>query len=432
MTIEHPIKSYFLLVAVVTASLFIIATSVLGQSHLLCPCSILDGSNCINLSLTEIPRLESSQCATKLNASFNKITVLNKDSLKHIPTLTHLNLSYNGIADIHPQTFSTLKNLNFLDLSSNNITSIASDTFMYNGHLEWLSLANNRMFRLPNENFLRLPQLLFCNLSRCNLQTIHPDTFSNIQELRELYLDNNKIAFLSTRVFRHLYHLQKLDLCYNSLQNFDAQVFSYVLDLRSLSLCHNNVSRINITFLNVVFRIDDLNLEGNPWVCDCDFAEVYHICANEKKCSLKLTCEFPDNLRQKHWDVIDRLKCMSAAVPRIVEASPEVETTSITHQMTLQRTKQAGLAVHDLYSWYTLGLSVLCLLVLILIASLCIVITSTKLRNKRMRVRNEVEESSSSGGFSERRLEFGSREEIGMRTLIRLHRSPVEEDVGSY
>jgi len=323
--------SYFPLVVLASAFLSIAFNSVMGQCPLRCSCIVLHNADCTRLFLSEIPQSEFNKHLTNLNASFNKITYLSQDSLRNIQELTHLNLSYNIISSIHSETFMTLKHLKSLDLTRNYIDSIDSGTFMYNKKLEWLSLAANPTFTLPNKGF-HISNLLFWNLSHCSIQNIQSDTFKEMGKLRQLYLNNNKIVSLSNRVFRYLNQLQMLDLCYNALQNIDAEVFSNLFELRSLSLCHNNVSRINITFLHAVIRIGKVDLEGNPWICDCDSVNVYSSCAENKNCSLNLTCEFPDDLKQQHWSVVGALECKTTAVSAIVRSFSAKEMTTTTNQ----------------------------------------------------------------------------------------------------
>ena len=173
--------------------------------------------------------------------------------------------------------------------------------------LEWFSLAHNPTFTLPSKGF-HIQNILFWNLSYCSIQNMSLDTFKEMGKFRQLYLNNNKIVSLKNRVFRYLNQLQTLDLCHNALQNRDARVFSRLSELRSLSLCHNNVRRINITFLHAVVRIGKVDLEGNTWICDCDSANVYSSCAKNIFCSLNLTCEFPDDLKQRFWSIINDLE----------------------------------------------------------------------------------------------------------------------------
>jgi hypothetical protein len=411
--------SGLLLAAVVTVSLSIVATGVLGQCPSQCSCSAAYGADCTSSSLTELPQSGLNRHLTKLNASFNNITMLGKMSLKHISELVHLNLSHNQITSIHSQAFLTLKDLSSLDLSSNYITSIQSGTFMYNRQLTSLSLADNRMITLPNTLYLQ--QLHFFNLSHCNLRSINPHTFNNMQELRELYLDNNEIVSLNSEVFRRLQQLQLLDLCYNDLQNLHANVFSRLENLKLLSLCHNNVSKISATLLDVVVKIGDVDLEGNPWICDCNFADVYYSCVEEEKCRLNLTCEFPDRFRERHWNVIEQLGCMPTASPTTVGTPSEAEASATTHQTTQQTTELMRLTKglkNDSWYWVTVIVSPLCLVV-----TVALVVQAVKnCRSSRTRLANrsssgvgstaEVSSGSfsdSSGGFNDRSGGFNGR-----------------------
>ena len=377
--------SYFPLVVVASAFLSNVATSVMGQCPQQCSCLVVHSANCTNSSLSEIPQSGFNHRLTKLIASFNSITILSQHSLRNIPQLTHLNLSYNNITSINSQTFMTLKHLKSLDLTRNYINSIDSNTFMYNMKLEWLSLADNPTFTLPNKDF-HIPHLLFWNLSYCNIQNIHLDTFKETRELRQLYINNNKIVSLNNSVFRNLKQLQTLDLCYNALQNIDAQVFSLLSKLRSLSLCHNNISRIKITFLNAVIRIGKVDLEGNPWICDCDTANVYASCAENENCSLNLTCEFPDVLKQKQWSDTDTLPCKtttSSEIEKTVLKKKEITTTDQTEESiwptlsSVSPQKEVPLE-RDVWFWVMIVLSVLCFLTCISIIVLLIITRQCK------------------------------------------------------
>jgi hypothetical protein len=377
--------SYFHLVIVANAFLSTVVIAVMGQCPLQCSCSVVHSADCTKSSLTEIPQSGFNQHLTKLNASFNRITILSKDCFRSINQLTHLNFSNNKINSINSEAFMTLRDLNSLDLSSNNIKSIDSGTFMYNKQLHWLSLADNSMFTLPNKGF-HLPALLFWNLSYCSIQNIHLDTFKQITELRHLYLRNNTIVSLNNGVFHHLSQLQTLDLCYNDLQNFDIQVFSRLSELRSLSLCYNNVSRINITLIDAVTRIGMVDLQGNPWICDCDSADVYSSCAKNKNCSLNLICKFPEHLKQRQWNVIDTLKCTPTALPTTERSWSEEETVITTDQTTESpwqtvSPEQQDSLLKDVWFWVMIVLSLCCSLTFLGIIVLCICIHRHKRRN---------------------------------------------------
>jgi hypothetical protein len=301
---------------------------------------------------------------------------------------------------------------------------------MYNMELEWLSLAHNPTFTLPNKGF-HIPKLLFWNLSYCSIQNIHSDTFKEVGKLRQLYLNNNKIVSLNNNVFRYLNQLQTLDLCYNALQNIDDQVCSRLSELRSLSLCHNNVSRISIKLLNAIIRIGKVDLEGNPWICDCDSATVYSSCAKNKNCSLNVICEFPDDLKQRHWNAIDALECETTTFSAIAISLSEEETTTRTYQteesiwptMSSETTEKEVLSLEKGgWFWATVVLSVLCSVAFVSVIVLCAITCVCKRRGQDGdRVSNEVS----------RHPQNGNHPLLEMHETGFQQRNVVQRDVGN-
>jgi Leucine-rich repeat (LRR) protein len=269
---------------------------------------------------------------------------------------------------------------------------------MYNKQLKWLTLADNLMFTFPEKDGLYLTQLLFWNISHCNIKNIPLNTFRNIQELQELYLNNNKIVSLNPEVYRPLHRLQKLDLCYNALQNIDGQVFSLPWNIISLSLCHNNISRISITLLNAVVRIGDVNLEGNPWICDCNTTDVYYKCAKADNCNLNLKCAFPDHLKDRHWNATGQLRCMSPVSSTTMGASPEAEAVSTMHEMSTEQILQEDSSEQNIS--YQIIIFVLFIILLILFAGIAFLWQRICKERKKKDVKETDGESCNSGGFS--------------------------------
>jgi hypothetical protein len=180
-------------------------------------------------------------------------------------------------------------------------------------------------------------------------------------------------------------------------------------------MCHNNVSRINITLLNAVVRIGDVNLEGNPWICDCVSADVYYICAKEDNCNLNLKCEFPDHFKGRYWNVIDELRCVPPISPTTVGASSEVETVATIYQTTIERMLQAEPSEQSPLYWMTIsGLAIFFSICLYLIVLLWRRISRTSSNSRNDDKVTDGEGSSSSGGFSGRRWENERLQQIEM------------------
>lgn len=191
-------------------NLGIIAEQPIIVSH---TAETLEATNCgfvkINSSTFVLPKLR------KLNFSTNDINVFESSTLINSPRISSLDLSFNNIA-IVSINFSVAVNLEYLDLSHNHL-----------GTTELLPI-------LTNEYLQTL------NMSECGLKTITKETF-NTPTLKILNVSQNQIEMLAENSFILMPQLNSLDLSWNEIKNLD-----FSLD------------------------IPEINLFGNPWICDCE------------------------------------------------------------------------------------------------------------------------------------------------------------------
>jgi flagellar biosynthesis/type III secretory pathway M-ring protein FliF/YscJ len=111
---------------------------------------------------------------------------------------------------------------------------------------------------------------------------------------------------------------------------------------------------------------------------------------------LNLICEFPDDLKQQHWSVIDDLECRTTTISVIAISFSVKETTNEMNQTeeSIESTMSSESSEKELTletdPWYIvmIVLSVLCLLAVFSVVILCCV---TKRRKSRQR--NEDQES---------------------------------------
>jgi hypothetical protein len=93
-----------------------------------------------------------------------------------------------------------------------------------------------------------------------------------------------------------------------------------------------------------------------------------------------LTCEFPDDLKQKHWSVTDALGCKTTTVSAIGSSLSEEETTITADQTeesiwstmsteSSESSEEENILEIDVWYWVMIVFAVLCLLPL-----LCIVV----------------------------------------------------------
>ncbi|ELT89730.1 hypothetical protein CAPTEDRAFT_79458, partial [Capitella teleta] len=146
---------------------------------------------------------------------------LHSNELEEIPallisSLEHLDLKYNKIGTINIGAFDALVNLKTLDLWGND--TINDGAFAALVNLKTLNLRGNELDKIP---------------------------VLSISTLEELNLEHNKISTINDGAFEALVNLKTLDLSWTELEEIPVFAFEALVNLKSL------------------------NLQGNPFKCDC-------------------------------------------------------------------------------------------------------------------------------------------------------------------
>ncbi|NXJ64014.1 CA210 protein, partial [Rostratula benghalensis] len=117
---------------------------------------------------------------------------------------------------------------------------------------------------------MHFPSLRNLNLSSNALLALSPAVFSNLEALHLLDLSSCSIAYLHADTFKGLENLHTLLLRNNSLQELEAPFFLPLKALFHLDLQHNALVSADTWSLQLMEAVPQIQLEGNPWVCDCD------------------------------------------------------------------------------------------------------------------------------------------------------------------
>ena len=137
-------------------------------------------------------------------------------------------------------------------LSDNWIPWIPSDFLVLYSDLVYLDLRNNSLSRVEPGTLSTSSRLVFLDLGSNNLTEIPSGTFRDSRSLIKLRLGNNPyLSMVSMDAFLGLTSLRELELDRNALSGLDVEVLSQLPSLRVL------------------------RLEGNPWVCNCNFAKLF-------------------------------------------------------------------------------------------------------------------------------------------------------------
>uniref|UniRef100_A0A8D0GU17 Leucine rich repeat containing 38 n=1 Tax=Sphenodon punctatus TaxID=8508 RepID=A0A8D0GU17_SPHPU len=163
-------------------------------------------------------------------------------------------------------------------IADNNIQAIPVDFFIFYGDLVYLDFKNNSITSLEDGTFSSSTKLVFLDLSYNNLTQLDAGIFKSAEKLIKLSLGNNNLADVDEAAFENLEQLQMLELNDNNLQT------------------------LNVAALDVLTSLRTIRLEGNPWVCDCDFANLFTwILENESKLQKglhEIQCSLPTEDRK--------------------------------------------------------------------------------------------------------------------------------------
>lgn len=229
-----------------------------------CTCKWSNGKKsviCNALQLTEIPKTLSTEVQV-LVLNENHIAQLNREEFTTLGlvNLQRIYLKKSTVTSVHRDAFKNLKILVEIDLSENGIETLDKNTFNGNDRLRILYLNGNPLKMLMAYQFPVLPHLRSLDLHNCQINSIDPLAFANLELLELLNLKNNL------------------------LENLPDTVFQYMRNLKTLQL------------------------EGNPWRCDCHLRlfRNWYVQNHEKSASLQ--CTSPLALQTKAWSSIDELQ----------------------------------------------------------------------------------------------------------------------------
>ncbi|GAB6022471.1 TOLL-like receptor [Chamberlinius hualienensis] len=155
-------------------------------------------------------------------------------------------------------------NLSMIPYSSVNYEKMSMSIILY--------LEGNDFPAISGSNFSMYTNVIKLYLNNSNIYTIDVDTFNDFTKIETLHLNNNKLRTLPEGVFDNLQHLKKLYLQSNFIKQLPNNIFLPLKHLTKLAISHNNLTDYNsLLYLNNISTIDDVELSGNNWNCNCSY-----------------------------------------------------------------------------------------------------------------------------------------------------------------
>ncbi|XP_007228432.3 transforming growth factor beta activator LRRC33 [Astyanax mexicanus] len=178
----------------------------------------------------------------KLDLSYNRLNVIEKDAFKELVHMDYLNLAMNLLDSNvinNSKAFLNLYGLKQLDISLNNLDSEAVGLYIQNATaLEQIALNGNSLTRLTPDLFANNRNLVSIDIENNNIFEIEEGTFEHLEKLSVLNLARNNLVHVCDF---QLYQLTSLNLSQNSIQFFLSQQNENMYLLKNLDLGYNNL-----------------------------------------------------------------------------------------------------------------------------------------------------------------------------------------------
>ncbi|KAJ8934270.1 hypothetical protein NQ314_013480 [Rhamnusium bicolor] len=195
-----------------------------------------------------------------------------------------------------------------------------------------IDFSNNQIYSLASYEFLNanLRDIHKLKFQNCSIETISESAFNDLALLIELDLSRNRIGTLNRDVFRDNVKLRILVLSYNNISVLEDGLFYNMTYLQRILLDHNHIESISSKTFKKLPALNHINLglnvESNPWICDCHLQEFRQSTIKSNLITNPTECREPLKLQGRMWQD----SVIFACIPEIVDPIPftQIEATS--------------------------------------------------------------------------------------------------------
>ncbi|KAM3960078.1 tsukushi [Aphomia sociella] len=208
----------------------------------------------------------------KLGPSMMEINVYDNRDLGLSDKIKSLSVRGVGLSTIADNFLTDMYDLRKLIISDNNILEIPELPTT----LEYLDISNNPIRVISEEDFLNVPGLRELKLNNLLIKEVPAYTFSSLPTLLNLQLERN----------RNLTQFSSLAFGRDVLEDADDFI------MEKLSLRGSRLSTLGEELIEPFGQLFQLDLQGNPWICDCRLLWVKKLQIQPKDYN-HLRCAFP-------------------------------------------------------------------------------------------------------------------------------------------
>ncbi|XP_033103211.1 insulin-like growth factor-binding protein complex acid labile subunit [Anneissia japonica] len=249
---------------------------------------------------TEDNNVDSSIGQTEILMENNQIEFITPSSFQNIAApIDVLSISRNRIYFISPNSFVTLTHIERIYLNGNNLQEVKYGTFVMLHHLKVIDISDNFIQSLEIGAFAFLPDLtkvfIGGNHAPQWLRNFSM-TFNHSNILNIVDISGNNIYDIPSDFFevigKSLTHLVLSD---NQLDDLKTSYFLNAGIIEVVDVRGNNIETIDDDFFQKQIYLEEINLNGNPLLCDCRL-KPYHTWLQQKSMEDLAICEGPPNI----------------------------------------------------------------------------------------------------------------------------------------
>ncbi|XP_025423011.1 leucine-rich repeats and immunoglobulin-like domains protein 1 isoform X2 [Sipha flava] len=200
---------------------------------------------------------EEMEYLVSLSLAGNPLITIDRSTglaLSSLPMLRVLNLANTSICELPDHFLHTPRFLATINLSKNKFTQIPQGLSEVHA-LQRLDLSYNPIVSILN--FPKMPSLKILHLSYMpELNAIGTRAFSNLRNLEEFHCMHN-------------YKLESIDPNAFSYKSSDGSEVELWPNIIKLDLSYNALRYLDSNLLSRWDTLEELNLQGNKWECDC-------------------------------------------------------------------------------------------------------------------------------------------------------------------
>ncbi|XP_036624732.1 trophoblast glycoprotein [Trichosurus vulpecula] len=275
--------------------------------HCPAPCECSEAARtvkCVNRNLTEVPG-DLPRYVRTLFFTGNQLTVLPAGAFASRPPLADLaalNLSGSRLQEVRAGAFEHLPSLRQLDLSHNPLAVLSPVAFSGGGS-NASGLVRSPLAELFLNDILPPRDSELRNRSFVGMVAAALQSGGALGNLLRLELSGNHFYYLPRNMFSGLPKLKHLDLHNNSLVSLRDLALGNLTQLETLHLGNNAFKALHNDTMAQLQALPSLriNLDSNPWLCDCNLADTVAWLkeTNVVEGKTTLSCFSPEKMRNR-------------------------------------------------------------------------------------------------------------------------------------